>query len=289
MKNIFRNKTLLLETLYFIVIAAIIMVVTLINFTEATFEISRLKDDYFWFQYSLTLILGLSTFFLSSQCGKIKKRKSPEVTRVQNELSTYFSYISSNDGLYSKMKEYLKGENDKRKCELYVAKLKKKREKAKRQKKIDFYDERIANAKTESEFANIKFTKKTINLIFSGFSTKDEDELLTYRGNEQMAEFLIPAIFSGLLVTAITLAFVLNFTEISAEAIINLCTRLVCIGSYILKGNAYSEFSVGTVYLSALENRKGVVQCFFDEIGYNITIKENPYYMFYGEKEDNIK
>ncbi|MFI3128511.1 MAG: hypothetical protein R3Y18_00460 [Bacillota bacterium] len=286
MISIFKNKTFLLETLYFVVIAAIIMVVTLINFTEATFEVSRLKDDYFWFQYSLTLILGLSTFFLASQCGKIKKKKAPEIVRVQNELSTYFSYISSNDGLYSKMKEYLKKQNDARKLELYIARLKQKREKAKTQNRIDFFDRKIASAPSDVEFADVKFTRKSINLIFSGFSTKDDDELLCYRGNEQMAEFLVPAILSGLLITAITLAFVLTFTEVSAESIINLCTRLVCIGSYILKGNAYSDYSVGTVYLSALENRKGVVQCFFDDIGYNITIKENPYYMFYGEKEE---
>ncbi len=281
---IWQNKSVLLQFFYICVISIIILVISLINFTEATFEASRLQDDSFWFEYTLTLVLGLSAFFLTNECLKISKKKSPNILRVQSELSTYYSYITANDGLYTKMKSYLDEKNKERKMQLYLNYLKNKRGKARSKKKIEFYENKIANAGEDVEYAKVKFTRKTINLIFSGFDTKDEDSVLKYKGTEQLAEFLIPAIMVGLFVTAMTLAFVMSFTGATMESVINLAVRLVCIGMYCWKGSTYAEYSILTVYYAALENRKGIVQCFFDDIGYLVTIKENPHYMYFVEK-----
>ncbi|MFI3129146.1 MAG: hypothetical protein R3Y18_03685 [Bacillota bacterium] len=282
---IWKNKSLLLQIFYTGIISIIILVISLINFTEAAFDVSRLQDDSFWFEYTITLVLGLSSFFITNECVKISKKKSANILRVQCELATYYSYITANDGLYSRLKEYLDKKNKERKLQLYINHLKNKRGKAKSKKKIDFYENKIKTAGEDVEFVKVNFTRKSINLIFSGFDTRDEDAVLKYKGTEQLAEFLLPALLCGLFITAMTLAFVMTFTGATMESVINLIVRLVCIGMYCWKGSTYAEYSILTVYYAALESRKGIVHCFFDDIGYNVSIKENPFYMYNVEKQ----
>lgn len=279
-KSAFKSKDLFMQGIYMAITGVMVALVMLVNWVDASFSFERLLDSEYWFQYSITLIVALIGFFLTTE-GQIMKLKSTnEIKDLVEQISVYFDYISRNDGLYNRLKGWLIEENDKKKLKMYVISLKKKREKAKKTADIELIDKKIENAKEYVEYADVDYVPKTVNLLFSGFSTKDDDELLVIKKYERLGEYLIPAILLSLIFTVIMLTFVLTPATSTIDKIVQLVARLFCIGSYIYKAFGYSRFYVLERYKATLEQRKAVITSFFDEIGEHVEIENNPCYKY---------
>lgn len=280
-----KNKDLFLQAFYMLLTAVMVALVMLVNWVDATFEWERLFNSAYWFQYALTLFVALVGFFLTIQGQKIKLKGSNEIKDELSQIEVYFDYISGNSGLYTKMKVWIERQNFEKKKRLYIIALKQKREKLKREEEIDAIDKKIERADEDVDYVDIKFIPKSINLLFSGFKTKDEDELLVYTGFEKMGEYLIPAIVSSLVFTVLMLTFVLSPATSTIDKIVQLVARLFCIGSYIWKAIGYARYSIMERYKATLEQRKAVIKSFFDEIGETVEIQNNPCYKYRVVKE----
>lgn len=236
-KDVWQDKQVLSQILYYGGIAILVLVLSLINFAKASFEFARLMDSSFWFQYIITIGSGFVAFLLMQQGLKLKFKSKEVITRLLEELTVYHNYIASTDGLWARFKEWLDNENSKTKLKLYVSILKKeKKKKAHTLLEEDKFDKLIEDAPNAIDKIDVECIEKTTNLIFAGIEEKIENAELLYKGSERMTEFILPAMAIGITFTALTLTFVITPAETGIEQIFQLVVRLSTILSYVLKG-----------------------------------------------------
>lgn len=297
--------------IYILAITLIYLIVSLINFANLTFDLSKLANWSFWTMYAITILLAFLIMILIISYRKRKAQSSEKVTN-EEELVYACARTLSNNGNYKKTIELIKIENRRRKLEKYKKYLQIKRNRAKTEDEKNEYikllneiDEvylkkQLEEATTEKdkkailkligEIPNkvdgmqIKFQQVNINSLFNTYYNKSSDELETeYSGGEGLFERIFPAIIIGLIIIMVLMTAVPSLLESpTLDIIIQLVTRLGVMTLYLVKGIEFADYSILTVYFSILNNRKRLMIDFIQTIypGMTIEMKENKSYKY---------
>jgi hypothetical protein len=274
--------------IYILAITLIYLIVSLINFANLTFDLTKLNDWNFWTTYSITIGLALLIMILSISYQKKKTKTLTKITDEEEMVYACARTLSSN-GNYKRTIELVALENRRRKLVKYKKYLQIKRNQSKNDEEKQHYialindidevylDKQILEATNEKDKRNfiklkndipnkidgvrIKYQEVKINSLFNTYYNNNCDELETkFNGTEGLAQYTIPSIIIGLIIVMIIMTAVPALLETATlDIIIQLVTRLGVMTTYLIKGLEFSEYSITTVYFSILKNRKSLM------------------------------
>lgn len=272
----------LISLLCLLAMCVILVFVGAMNFSDMSFDWTRVSTIDFWINYGLLMGLAIIMFTLAIVYGKSKQKKSEDITDLKEMLSIQRNYLDDHC-LSSKFDVHLESLNKQRKVEDYRERLRFTSVFMPTRKLKEHYL-RAAEEITLENIGNVRYKLKkpyTRDLVFCGVPTKKEGSLkINYTGREGFVGALLPALMWSLLFQCVLLCMVFSEKTSTLDTFIKLLAQMWVMVSFAVKGVSYGVYSVSDVYKSVLENRMGMVMTFLAVNGINIVIKGNEYYKY---------
>lgn len=289
------NANTLKQSLYALVIALIYFMFGMINFTKLEFEPERLLDKNYWIQYFLTVGLGLVLMLLSTAYRKesLKGKEDSQITDMQNLLGSLKMSLIDNS-LYDNFAIYIKEQNTKEKISKYRAYLSQKRDKAKKAKQIEKYNNMLAETHKPNFdidkvkvrlwilpiWIKIRIRELTVNVIFSVSHYEKNGEQYFYSGRENYANWVLPSLIISMFFSGLMLSIALNSQSTTNEQIKNFIMAIGTSLTYLIRGFSYADYSINTVLYGVLENRAGFARQYLNTKGLTALIQNNDLYKY---------
>lgn len=271
----FKGKFGIKSTLYLFSISFVYFILSAINFAEARLEWERFTNSGFWFNYAITIGLGLVILALTIPFKKDRLTRENLITDMIEQLRALHMYLIEK-GIEDDFKKHLEKLNIKSKLELYREYLCYKKDKAKKSKVIDKWSGLLKETYKETFDAatlKIRIREVNINTIFNGIKTQGKSAKLHYTGVEGLVSRVLPIILYGVMLQALILLVALSFgKETTLDQWIMLASRLFLMTSYMGVALNFADYSINTVYFSCLENRISEVRSFL-KVEKNIVVE----------------
>lgn len=279
-KDVQKNiTTKLIEAIYLVIISLIFLFISIFNFAQFEFEWERIFDASFWVVYTFTIFLGIVVFFFSIGNSKRKHKRGKEFLGLMSEIFNIASIIQFGFSTLFDIEIGILNETDSLK--IYKIRLKRKWDfisnlklpKRYKENKLNRIKELLDNAEKDIKHKKIwGFKPITSNEICSGYSpnTTIRTANMHYTGHENLTIFLLPSLIIGLIFTAVMLGSGFSEKTTTIDTVIQLIARLITMIMFVIRGDNYGEYSINTVYTSALNERKSFMSEFIMKQGHNI-------------------
>lgn len=276
-------KVNLVEVLILFLVGITFFLVSAFNFARGRFEWDRLKDGAFWVQYITTMGLAVFVFFLMLIYTKGRlKVQSADVARLSAHIARCSESAQANAS--EAFDEHITNINNDELRKHYLNRLYTLMtvnlwfsfgQKAK-DRTLKKWQARIGTAGADYKTKRIRCRLISVNLFHTGYSSKQNSlaEKMHYTGREDLNNYLLPAMFFGLFFMMLILSFRIEGFSSGLDVWVQLISRLITMSLFVVRGQLYGEYSIKTVYIAVLKNRRSFLVAFLKSQGYDVNFPD---------------